>query len=81
MKALTGALGLIWAVANLLAAYLLVRGGYSAPTLAKEGFLAQALLLLGGLLLAVFAALLAWMSGRLLSGRTAAAGDVPGALT
>ena len=60
MRALTGLLGLIWALANLLAAYLLIRNSFSAPTPAKEGFPAQALLLVGGFVLAVFALALAW---------------------
>ncbi len=65
MKPLIALLGLIWALANLFAAYLLVRNSFTAGTPAKEGFPAQLLLLVGGLVLAVFALSLAWGSVRL----------------
>ncbi len=71
MKVLVGLLGVIWALANLLAASLMIRGSFGSPTPAKEGFPAQALLLLGGLLLALFALSLIWGSLRLTAGRSA----------
>jgi hypothetical protein len=67
MRPLVGLLGLVWALANLLAAYLLVRNSFTAGTPAKEGLPAQILLLLGGLALAVFALMLLWGCVRLAS--------------
>jgi hypothetical protein len=71
MKALVGALGLVWALANLFAAYVMARGGITAPTPAKEGFAAQALLFLGSVVLAVFALALIWGCARLAFGKQA----------
>ncbi len=70
MRALTGALGLVWAAANLLAAWVLVTKSFTALVPAKEGGLAQLLILLGGLALAVFAVALGWSSLRLALGET-----------
>ena len=59
MKQIAALLALVWAAANLLAAYLLVTSGFAAKSAAK-GFGQQALLWSGGLLIALFALLLAW---------------------
>jgi hypothetical protein len=52
-------LGLLFVAANLLAAYLFVTSGLAAKTAAK-GLTQQGLLLSGGLLIALFALMLAW---------------------
>ena len=59
MKRLAGALAIVWALANLVVAYLFLTNAFVAKTAIKEGLLAQAALLLGGLLVAVFAVLVA----------------------
>lgn len=57
MRQLVGALGLVWALGNLYAAWLFVAGGLAEKT-AHKGPEQQALLLLGGLLIGLFAVLL-----------------------
>ena len=52
-------LGLVWSLANLVIAYFFVTSAFVAKTAAKEGILAQLSLLLGGVLIAGFAILLA----------------------
>lgn len=59
MRVVVALLGLFWAAGNLFAAILLIAGGVAAKTAAK-GLIEQALLLLGGLLIAGLAVLLAW---------------------
>ena len=59
MKRVSGVLAVVWAVANLVLAYFFVTGAFVAKTAAKEGLAAQAALLLGGLLIAVFAVMVA----------------------
>ena len=59
MKQLAAALGILWAAVNLLIAYLFVVGGLAAKT-ASKGPMQQVLLLAGGLLIGLFAVLLAW---------------------
>ena len=59
MKRLAGALAIVWALANIVVAYLFLTNAFVAKTAIKEGPLAQAALLLGGLLVAVFAVLVA----------------------
>jgi hypothetical protein len=59
MKALVASLELVWAIANFAVAVLLVTSAFAAKTAIKEGLLAQAVLLLGGVAMAVFAYLLA----------------------
>ena len=59
MKRLAAVLGLVWCVANLVVAYWMLTGGILAKTAQHEGIVAQASLLLGGLLVAIFAGLLA----------------------
>lgn len=52
-------LGLVWSLANLVVAYFFVTAAFVAKTAAKEGIVAQLSLLLGGVLIAGFAILLA----------------------
>ena len=59
MKPLVAVLGLVWSLANLFIAYFFVTSAFVAKTAAKEGILAQLSLLLGGVLIAAFAVLLA----------------------
>lgn len=59
MRQLVALLGLVWAIGNLYAAYLFVAGGLAAKTAAK-GLGQQALLVLGGLIIGLFAASLVW---------------------
>ena len=60
-------LGLVWSLANLVVAYFFVTGAFVAKTAAKEGILAQLSLLLGGVLIAGFAILLARECVRMLT--------------
>jgi len=59
VRRLVALLGLVWSLANLVVAYFFVTGAFVAKTAAKEGVLAQVSLLLGGVLIAGFAILLA----------------------
>jgi hypothetical protein len=59
VRQLVALLGLLWVAGNLLVAYLFVTGGLAAKTAAK-GFDQQVLLWSGGLLIGLFALLLAW---------------------
>ena len=68
MQRLAAVLCLFWCVANLVVAYWMVTGAFLAPTPHKEGILAQAALLLGGLLVAIFALLLGRTSLRAFTG-------------
>lgn len=52
-------LGLVWSLANLAVAYFFVTSAFVAKTAAKEGIVAQLSLLVGGVLIAGFAILLA----------------------
>jgi len=52
-------LGLLWSLANLAVAYFFLTSAFVAKTAAKEGILAQLSLLVGGVLIAGFAILLA----------------------
>jgi hypothetical protein len=61
VRQLVALLGLLWVAANLWAAYLFVTSGFTAKVAAK-GFVQQALLWSGGLLIGLFALLLAWQS-------------------
>jgi hypothetical protein len=67
MRPLAGLLGLIWSLANLVIAYFFVTNAFVAKTAAKEGILAQLSLLLGGVLIAGFAILLARECVRMLT--------------
>jgi len=59
MKRVVAVLAIVWAAANVVVAYLFVTNAFVAKTAAKEGLPAQAALLLGGLLIAVFAVMVA----------------------
>jgi len=59
MRALAAVLGLVWSLVNLVIAYFFVTSAFVAKTAAKEGILAQLSLLVGGVLIAGFAILLA----------------------
>jgi len=59
MKRIVAVLTIVWAAANVVVAYLFVTNAFVAKTAAKEGLPAQAALLLGGLLIAVFAVMVA----------------------
>ena len=69
MKRLVAILELLWAVVNVVIAYLFVTNAFVAKTAIKEGLPAQAALLLGGALIAVFAATLARQSLQILRAR------------
>ena len=59
MRPLVAVLGLVWSLANLAVAYFFLTSAFVAKTAAKEGILAQLSLLVGGVLIAGFAVLLA----------------------
>jgi hypothetical protein len=59
MRQLLALLGLVWVAGNLCVAYLFVTSGLTAKTAAK-GMSQQGLLISGGLLIGLFALLLAW---------------------
>jgi hypothetical protein len=67
MRRLTGVLGLLWCLANLVVAYFFLTSAFVAKTAAKEGILAQLSLLIGGVLIAGFAILLARECVRMLT--------------
>ncbi len=72
MKPLVAVLGLVWSLANLVIAYFFVTSAFVAKTAAKEGILAQLSLLIGGVLIAAFAILLARECVRMFSRADAA---------
>jgi hypothetical protein len=72
MKRLVAILELLWAIANLVVAYFFLTNAFVAKTAIKEGPPAQAALLLGGALIAVFAVVLARQSLQVLRGPLAA---------
>jgi hypothetical protein len=57
---------LLWAAVNVVLAYFFVTNAFVAKTAIKEGLPAQAALLLGGALIAVFAVALARQSLQIL---------------
>jgi hypothetical protein len=71
MRRLVAFLGLIWSLANLGVAYFFLTSAFVAKTAAKEGILAQLSLLLGGVLIAGFAVLLARECVRMLKSSSA----------
>ncbi|HEV8670819.1 MAG TPA: hypothetical protein VGS01_08795 [Candidatus Limnocylindria bacterium] len=73
MRPLVALLGLLWCVANLGVAYFFLTGAFVAKTAAKEGILAQLSLLVGGVLIAGFAILLARECLRMLTSADAEA--------
>ena len=68
MKPLVALLGAAWAIGNLLLAYLLLTSGVAAKNIHK-GLGVQASLVIGGLVVGVFAVLLLAQALRLLSAR------------
>ncbi|MBU6422974.1 MAG: hypothetical protein KGQ88_02935 [Chloroflexi bacterium] len=54
MRRVVAIVALVWGLANLLAAYIMVTSAFLSKTSAKEGILSQASLLIGGLALAYF---------------------------
>ena len=74
MKRLAALLALLWALPHLVVAYWMLTGAFVAKTAQHEGILAQASLLLGGLLIAIFAVLLARLSLRILIAPDSASG-------
>ncbi|TMC75455.1 MAG: hypothetical protein E6J09_12835 [Chloroflexi bacterium] len=74
MKRLVAILELLWAAVNVVIAYLFVTNAFVAKTAIKEGLPAQAALLLGGALIAVFAATLARQSLQILRALAATEG-------
>jgi hypothetical protein len=68
VKTVAGAFGLVWAIVNLVLAYYFLADAFVAKTAGKEGILAQASLLLGGLLMGIFALLVARVCVRLVRG-------------
>jgi len=59
VRPLVAVLGLVWSLAHLAIAYFFLTSAFVAKTAAKEGILAQLSLLVGGVLIAAFAILLA----------------------
>ena len=74
MKRVAAVLGMLWCLANLVVAYWMLTGAFAAKTAQHEGLIAQASLLLGGLLIAGFAILLARQCLRMLAAPDAASG-------
>ncbi len=69
MRATAATLGLGWAALNFVASFFMVTSAFVAPTPAKEGLPAQAVLLLGGVAIEAMAVALAWQCLRILGGR------------
>jgi hypothetical protein len=67
MRRIAAVLALIWALANAVISYFFVTSAFLAKTAAKEGIVAQLSLLVGGVLIAGFAILLARECVRMLT--------------
>jgi hypothetical protein len=65
VKRVAAVLALLWCLPNLVLAFWMVQGAFVAKTAMHEGIIAQASLLLGGLLIAVFTLLLAQLCLRI----------------
>lgn len=74
MKRLAALLALLWSLANLVVVYWFLTSAFTAQTAAKEGPMAQASLLLGGLLIGTFAVILARQCVRILAAPEEASG-------
>ena len=74
MKRLVAILALLWAAVNVVLAYFFIADAFVAKTAIKEGLPAQAALLLGGALIAVFAVALASQSLQILRAPGASGG-------
>jgi len=72
VRPLVAVLGLVWSLAHLAIAYFFLTSAFVAKTAAKEGILAQLSLLVGGVLIAGFAILLARECIRMFSSSDAA---------
>ena len=73
MRRAVAALALLWGALNILVSYLFVTSAFVAKTAVKEGILSQASLLLGGVAIEVFAAVLIWQCLRIIRSRDVAA--------
>ena len=60
MRPAVAALILVWGVINFVTSFFMVTSAFLAKTPAKEGILAQAALLLGGLAIGAMAVALIW---------------------
>jgi hypothetical protein len=67
VRRIAGLLALLWCLPNMVVAFWMVQGAFVAKTAQHEGIAAQASLLLGGLLIAVFTVLLARQALRMLA--------------
>ena len=65
MRSVAATFGLLWGSVNLLASYLMVTSAFTAKTAMKEGILAQASLLVGGITIGIFAVALIMVCIRL----------------
>lgn len=74
MKRLAALLALLWCLPNVVVAFWMVQGAFVAKTAQHEGIFAQASLLLGGLLIAIFTVALARLSLRILIAPDTASG-------
>lgn len=74
MKRLVAILAILWSAAMLVVTYWMVTGAFMAKTAQHEGLLAQASLLLGGLLIGAFSGLLIRQSVRILAAPDEASG-------
>jgi hypothetical protein len=74
MKRLVAVLILLWCLASVVVGYWMVTGAFLAKTAAHEGVVAQASLLLGGLLIVGFTFLLARLCLRILAAPDEASG-------
>ena len=74
MKRLVAALAVLWCAAMFVVAFWMVTGAFTAKTAAHEGILAQASLLLGGLLIGAFSVALVRQSLRILAAPDEASG-------
>ncbi len=69
MRSAAAVLALGWAALSFVASFFMVTSAFVAPTPAKEGFPAQAVLLLGGVAIEVTAVALAWQCVRVVRSR------------
>jgi len=74
VKRLVAVLALVWCAINVVVAYWMLTGAFLAKTAAKEGLIAQASLLLGGLLIVGFTFLLGRLCLRILAAPDEASG-------
>jgi hypothetical protein len=66
VRRLAALLALLWCLPNVVVAFWMVQGAFVAKTAQHEGIAAQASLLLGGLLIAIFTLALGRLSIRIL---------------